>query len=175
MEIEIRPGAFSLVLAVSAILVLTLLGHQSSPRDEAGRPVLLLPDVRAVELYRRSAVRWASEWQAIGANLEQILTEDGQQLLTRSRQAQRAFDQAVALAQEVDGTEAPSALLGLQEQAVANSNAHIEASAAIARWLSAPSDENRAAAEAALANARATLTAFTASEWIVPATEIATP
>jgi hypothetical protein len=175
MEIEIRPGAFSMVLVVTAIVLLTLVGYQSSPIDEAGHPVLLLPDVRAVELYRRNAVRWASEWKAMSADLEQVFSDDDLQLLTRSRQAQRAFDRAVALAQEVDGTEAPSALLGLQEQATANSNTYIEASATLARWLSAPTDENRAAAEMALANARAVLAVLEANEWITPANEVGTP
>ncbi|MCC7358080.1 MAG: hypothetical protein IT317_01285 [Anaerolineales bacterium] len=175
MEIEIRPGTFTMVLAVSAIFLLTLLGYQSSPRDEAGRPVLLLPDVRAVELYRRSAVGWANEWKSMSADLEQILSDADVQLLTRSRQAQRVFDRAVALAQEVDGTEAPSALLGLHEQAASNSNAQIEASAAIARWLSAPTDENRAAADAALANANAALAVLEANDWIAPASEVNTP
>jgi hypothetical protein len=175
MEIEIRPRTFSMALIVSTVTVLTLLGYQASPRDEAGRPVLLLPDVRAVELYRRSAVRWANEWQAIGASLEQVVTEDDHQLLLRSREAQRAFDLAVALAQEVDGTEAPSALLGLHEQAVANGDAHIQAGAAVARWLSAPTDEHRAAAETALGNASAAQAAFASSEWIAPASEAGSP
>lgn len=175
MEIEIRPGTFALVLIVCTVTVLTLLGYHASPRDETGRPVLLLPDVRAVDLYRRNAVRWANEWQAIEDNLEQVLTEDGRQLLLRSRQAQRAFDQAVALAQEVDGTEAPSALLGLHEQAVANSDAHIQAGAAIARWLSAPTSENRVAAETALAGASASQATFASSEWIAPASQADTP
>ena len=175
MEIEIRPRTFSMALIVSTVAVLALLGYHASPRDEAGRPVLLLPDVRAVELYRRNAVRWANEWREIEAGLEQVLADDSQQLLSRSREAQRAFDQAVALAQEVDGTEAPSALLGLHEQAVANGDAHIQAGAAVARWLSAPTDEHRAAAQTALANASAAQAAFSASEWIALASEAGPP
>jgi hypothetical protein len=175
MEVEIRPRTFSLVLIVSTIAVLTLLGYQASPRDETGRPVLLLPDVRAVELYRRSAVRWTGQWQEIGASLAEVLTEDGQQLLPRSREAQRAFDRAVALALQVDGTEAPSALLGLHEQAMANSDAHIQASAAVARWLSAPTEENRVAAEAALEAADTAQAAFASNEWVAPTIATETP
>lgn len=175
MEVEIRPRTFSLVLIVGAVAVLTLLGYQASPRDETGRPVLLLPDVRAVELYRRSAVRWAGEWQEIEVSLAEVLTDDGQQLLRRSREAQRAFDRAVALALQVDGTEAPSALLGLQEQAMANGDAHIQASVAVARWLSAPTDENWVAAEAALEAARTAQAAFSINEWVAPTVATETP
>lgn len=175
MEIEIRPGAFSLALAVIAIALLALLGYRVSPRDEAGHPVLLLPDVREVERYRRGAVHWVNEWNAIAADLDQVLAVGDAPLLTRSRQAQRAFDRAMALAQEVDGTEAPSALLGLREQAALNSSAYVAATAAAARWLSAPTDENRATAEAVLIQAKAALAAMEANEWLAPADEAETP
>lgn len=169
MEIEIRPGAFSMVLAVSAIVVLAAVGYQASPRDAVGRPVLLLPDVRAVELYRRDVVHWVAEWQAIDEDLTQIMATTDTDLLSRSRKAQRAFDRAVVLAQDVDGTESPPALLGLQELSVANSNGYIEAGAAITRWLSAPSDENWIAAEEALSRASAALATLGGNEWIMPA------
>ena len=169
MEIEIRPGPFSLVLAVSALVILALVGYQASPRDAGGRPVLLLPDVRAVERYRREVVHWVTAWQAIDAALTQVLTTTDPDLLARSRQAQRAFDRAVLLAQAVDGTEAPPALLGLQELSVANGTGYLEAGAAMTRWLSVPSDENRMAAEEALGRASAALAALGMNAWISPA------
>ena len=158
-----------MVLAVSAVVVLAVVGYQASPRDAVGRPVLLLPDVRAVELYRRDVVHWVTEWQAIDENLTQVMANTDTDLLSRSRQAQRAFDRAVVLAQDVDGTEAPPALLGLQELSVANGNGYIDAGAAITRWLSVPSDENRVDAEEALGRASAVLAALGTNEWIMPA------
>jgi hypothetical protein len=133
--------------------------------------VLLLPDVRAVELYRRDAIGWTDEWRVISQDLEEVLANDDMSLLARSRQAQRAFDRAVALARDVDAAEAPPALLGLHELSVSTSGAYVEAGAAIARWLSAPSDENQVAAEEALANANAALSAIETNAWIGPLDE----
>jgi hypothetical protein len=171
MEIEVRPRVFTMALAVITVVCLTAIGYQASPRDETGRPILLLPDVRAVELYRRAATGWVEDWRALADELALVVAEDGVSLLTRSRQAQRVFDRAVALTREVDATEAPPALLGLQDLASRTSNNFVEASAAIARWLSAPSSENRTAAEEALGHARTALAELEANEWITPAVE----
>ena len=61
-ETEIRISEdklqkFGLILLGFAVLF-TIIGAFVSPLDEQGKPVLLLPEVKAVEDYRRSAQTW---------------------------------------------------------------------------------------------------------------------
>ena len=87
-------------------------------------------------------------------------------LLAVSRKAQRTLEQTVALAREVDAAESPASLLGLRELTSASSLAYVDAGVAVARWVSAPAVENRAAAQQTLADAGQRLTALEQNEWI---------
>ena len=174
MEIEIRrdwltilPRLASLAAVLMVLTLLTGLGYVASPRTADGRPVLLLPDVRAVEIYRRQAVTWLQAWQVLDMALGQSLSAaDTTGLLDRSRQAQSDFASAIDLARTVDGTEAPPALLGLHDQTAATAQAYVDATVALNRWLSAPSSDNRAAADQAYRAARDNLTQLAANAWL---------
>ncbi len=166
MEVQIRPRALLGTLSAIVVVALPILGSAVSPRDDEGRPVLLLPDVRAVELYRRQVMGWASNWAGVEETLNEVLSGDETQLLALSRKAQRAFEQSVALARDVDASESPPALIGLRDLTTQIAAEHVEASIAVARWLSAPSAENRAAAEEAVAVARNSLAALRSNEWV---------
>lgn len=167
MEIEIRRETIATIVISLLLLVFGLIGYAASPLDDAGRPVLLLPDVRAVEEYRRSVSGWAGRWRALDTALQEIVAGDANSdLLAVSRQAQRTFEQTVALAREVDAAESPASMLGLREQASASALAYVEASVDVARWVSAPLVENRDAAQQALAGAGQSLAALEQNEWI---------
>jgi hypothetical protein len=166
MEVEIRPGALLATLTIAVVMLLPVLGFAVSPRDADGRPVLLLPDVRAVELYRCQVTSWVSNWTGVDESLNEVLSGDVTQLLALSRRAQRAFEQSAALAQDVDASESPPALLGLRDLSIQVAADYVGASVAVARWLSAPSPENRVAAEEAVAAAGEGLAAVQANEWV---------
>jgi len=53
---EISIPIWLLIIPVTVILL--GIGWMASPRDENNRPLLLLPDVKAVEEYRRLANHW---------------------------------------------------------------------------------------------------------------------
>ena len=176
LEIEL-PGAWLRRLprmlgvagGVTLALLVFALGYGVSPRAADGRPLLLLPDVRAVEIYRRQAVAWRQAWQALDAEIGQTLrasAPDTAGLLDRSRQAQTDFGTAIELARAVDGTEAPPALLGLHEQTAGTAQAYVDATVALNRWLSAPTAENRAVADQACQRASDTLTQLAANAWL---------
>ena len=62
-EIEIseeRLQRIGLIL-LAAVILFTTIGAFTSPRDENGKPVLLLPEVKAFEDYRRSARSWLEQ------------------------------------------------------------------------------------------------------------------
>lgn len=167
MEIEVQREPF-FILAASILLVLFgAVGYFASPRAEDGRPVLLMPDVKAVEDYRRAASGWSASWRELDGQMHGVMdAESNSELLVMSRAAQRAFERAVELARSVDSTETPAPLIGLRDQAAAASLAYMDASVAVARWVSAPTPENRSTADSALAKAGAALAALEQNDWI---------
>lgn len=165
MEIVI-PRSVAAVLFVTALLAtLAGLGFSVSPRSEAGRPVLLVPAVRAVEHYRRLASNWVLEWRALNVQLDGVMNGEGG-LLYRSQSAERTFDHAIALARQVDAADTPASLIGLRDQLVATAQAFVQASLQSIRWVSAPSPESRAAADQAIARAERLLGTLESNEWI---------
>ncbi|MBM3272490.1 hypothetical protein FJY94_04410 [Candidatus Kaiserbacteria bacterium] len=165
MDIELPRGPSVFAAVVVLLVALIGLGIAVSPRGEHGRPVLLSPNVRAVEHYRRHALRWVGDWQALRNELHRVLEEEGE-LLAISTRAQRGFEQTIALAQEVEATEAPASLVGLHDQAAITSQAFVVASLAVARWVSAPTGENRQRALQTLTSADETLKSLEANEWL---------
>lgn len=166
MEVRIRPRALLGTLTVIVVVLLPILGAAVSPRDAVGLPMLLLPDVRAVEQYRRQARGWVGDWAGVAETLNEVLSGDETQLLGLSRKAQRAFELSVTVAREIDATEVPSALLGLRDLSTQVAADYVGASAAVARWLSAPSMENREAAEQAVLVAKDGFAALESNEWV---------
>lgn len=152
LEIEIRrdwlramPRLLAIVATLALLALFYGLGCVVSPRTADGRPVLLAPDVRAVEVYRRQAVEWRKAWRALDTDMQQILSASGElSLLAESGRAQDDFGTAINLARAVDGTDAPPALLGLHDQVALTAQAYVDASVALNRWLSAPTPDNRA-------------------------------
>ena len=165
MDIELPRGPSVSAGVVVLLVALIGMGVAVSPRDENGRPVLLSPNVRAVELYRRHALRWVGDWQVLSSELRRVLEEEGELLAINTR-VQRGFEQAIALAHDVETSEAPASLVGLHDQATATAQAFVEASLAVARWVSAPTDEHRQKAVQALASADETLKSLEANEWL---------
>ncbi len=70
------------------------------------------------------------------------------------------------MSQAVEETDSPSSLLGLQAQAKSAGSAYVDATVAIARWVSAPNVEHRAEARRALENAKHMLREIQENEWM---------
>ncbi len=133
MTIEVRRewawwSAISVLIAA-----LFLLGRHVSPRAEDGRPVLLLPAVRRVELYRVQAARWLDGWASLDAHLQTALTSADTRLLDQSQAAQRDLDTALRLSDVVAATEPPPALIGLHDQTRAAAETFVAATLALER------------------------------------------
>jgi len=166
-EILIPGGVIPTLLVVVLIAIWIPIGVSVSPYDTEGRPVLLSPDVRAVESYRRAAKGWVDEWAQIDSDMKNILdTTQSVDLLNISRRAQQTFDQSLALSRAVEETDSPSSLLGLQAQAKSAGSAYVDAAIAVARWVSAPSVDHRADARLALEKAALLLREIQGNEWM---------
>lgn len=167
MRVEIHKNALIRFIVLLALIGLAVIGYFVSPRDGQGHPVLLLPEVRAIEQYRRQAAGWVDGWKNLDGNLHAVLEAKDNNLLSLSHQVQSAFDEAITLAKNVDATESPSPLLGLHDLSMQTAIAYVDASIATARWLSAPSKKNRMDADQALMAAGEELSALHSNEWIV--------
>ena len=152
-----------------ALLALLGLGYFVSPRDQANRPILLLPDAKAVEDYRNSITDWHARMLILDAQITSVLSgQFGSDLFTKSREAQKAVDGAITLAQEVDRQSVPTAAIPAKALLAQSANAYLEASRAMLLWVSAPTDANLATAKQALDLAKQTVGELEKSEWIHP-------
>lgn len=161
-EIHLSLGWLLLPLA----LILTSVGAQASPRDGQGRPLLLLPDVKAVEDYRRSISATTAELRLLDGELAALLAGQTIDLFTQSRQAQAVFEHALRIAEKIDVQEAPPALGGLRDISAKTAAAYLEAARLALRWVSLPQEANHTAAESGLAQARQQLQTVEESKWL---------
>jgi hypothetical protein len=153
-------------LLIPLALFLTVVGALAAPRDAQGRPLLLLPDVKAVEDYRRSTSASTAGLQLLDGEIAALLAGKNPDLFTQSRQAQAAFEHALRIAQEIDVQAAPPALDGLRGAAAAAASAYLEAARLALRWVSLPQATNHTAAENGLALARQQLKTLEESKWL---------
>lgn len=153
-------------LLLPLVLFLTVVGALASPRDAQGRPLLLLPDVKAVEDYRQSMSSATVGMQLLDGEIVALLAGQNPDLFTQSRQAQAAFEHALRIGQEIDMQAAPPALDGLQGAAASTASAYLDAARLALRWVSLPQEANRTAAENGLAQARQQLKTLEKSKWL---------
>ena len=153
-------------LVVLALLVLFAIGGIASPRNEDGRPLLLLPDVKSVEDYRRLAREADKELRLVDGKVTATLSGNVDDLFGQTRRAQEAFEQILRISEELDRQDAPPALVGLKEDLNQTAMQYLEVARMTLRWLSIPNQVNNEQAQAKLAEARAKLTELEKSQWL---------
>jgi hypothetical protein len=168
-EIEIseerlqRIGLIILALAV----IFAVIGGFTSPLDENGKPVLLLPEVKAFEDYRRSGRDWLEQMVVLDTEIDGVLAGDvSGDLFTQSRQAQQMLQHAVSLAKDIDQAVVPAAAAGIHEQLYSASMAYLEVSRQTMRWVSAPEDAQKEQIITKLDQARKARNALEDNPWL---------
>jgi hypothetical protein len=152
--------------AVIAVLFI-IIGFFVSPVDDLGKPILLLPDVKAVKDYRQTGISWVVEMKGLDGEIASILDETNTgDLFSRSRAAQTALQHAVSLAQEIDQSEVPAVGVGIHEQFIDASIGYLEAARYAMQWISTPQDDIRANALLSLEQARGILAELEQNQWI---------
>jgi hypothetical protein len=163
---EEKMQKFGLILMGIAVLF-TIIGGFVSPIDDQGKPVLLLPEVKAVEDYRRSAQFWITEMSILDGEIAHVIAADQQgDLFTQSRSAQQTLQHAVELAQQVDRTRVPPIGMGLHEQMLSTTLTYLEAARSALQWVSAPEKKNQDSATIKLEEARKRKTELEANQWL---------
>jgi|APHig6443717497_1056834.scaffolds.fasta_scaffold233875_1 hypothetical protein len=151
------------------VLALLGLGLFVSPRDQQNRPILLLPDAKAVEDYRNSISGWHERMQTLDSEITTILSgKFGSDLFSKSREAQKVMDSTIQLAQEIDRQDVPTAAIPAKSLLAQSASAYLNASRAMLQWVTASNEENLVEAQNTLEQARQTLKQLEQSEWINP-------
>jgi hypothetical protein len=153
-------------LLIPLALFLTAVGVLASPRDAQGRPLLLLPDVKAVEDYRRSINNSTAGLRLLDGEIAALLAGQNPDLFTQSRQAQSTIEHALHIAQDIDLKAAPPALDDLRRAAASTASAYLEASRLALRWVSLPQESYHSVAENGLGQARQQLKTLEESKWL---------
>ena len=153
-------------LVVLALLALLAIGGIASPRNEDGRPLLLLPDMKSVEDYRRLAREADKQLLLVDGKIAATLGGNVDDLFGQTRRAQEAFEQILRISEDLDREDAPPALVGLKEDLNQTAMSYLEVARLTLRWLSIPNQANSEQAQAKLAEARARLTEMEKSQWL---------
>lgn len=149
------------------VVVMFVIGLLISPLDKSNRPILMLPDIKAVEDYRQSISTWHSQMLSLDADIASVLSgKFGSDLFEKSREAQKIMDKAISIARDVDSQSAPTAAYPAKSLLVKSTGAYLEASRAMLQWVTTPTSDNLALAQNALQVARQTLDHLEQSEWI---------
>jgi hypothetical protein len=158
----IHPG----LLPVAAGIALLVLGAAASPRDGRGRPVLLLPDVRAVQAYQATARRTLADLHAVDADLAALLRDQPEDVFERSRQAQRVVTSVVEISQSLDRHIAPAAMALVGDQLGQAGLLYLEAARSAMAAVAMPVEENFLGAREALNAARSGLADLEGTQWL---------
>jgi hypothetical protein len=151
------------------LLALFGLGWFISPRDPSNRPILLLPDAKAVEDYRVSTASWHNRMKTLDSQIATLLSgKFGDDLFSKSREAQKVMDAAIQLAKEIDRQEAPTAATPAKSLLIQAASDYLDATQAMVQWVTAPNEDNLSKSQQALAQARESLEELEQSEWISP-------
>jgi hypothetical protein len=162
---ELLQRAGLILLAI--LLVFTVIGAFTSPLDENGKPVLLLPEVKAFEDYRLSGNLWINQMTDLDAQISGVLAnEHAGDLFTQSRQAQQMLQNAVSLAKEIDQVDAPIAAAGIQEQFYATVMVYLETARLTMRWVTAPEEDLKQEIEQKLGQARSRRATLEKNQWL---------
>jgi hypothetical protein len=157
-------------LVVGSLVGLYGLGRAVTPRDSLGQPLVLSPSLRETERYRSRARGWVEQMVEVDDRLTALLAEEeaaGQaELYAQSQEIQDVGETAAGLAREAGEAGVPVALVGLRDRACAAADVYLEAALQTAHWLSAPSEEGRRRALAALRTARALRVEIEQSRWL---------
>ena len=164
---EEKLQRFSWILPGLA-LIFTIIGAFVSPVDDLGNPILLLPEVKALENYRKSAQTWISELTTLDSEIARIIAADQQgDLFSQSSSAQQTLQHAVELVQQVDRTRVPPIGTGMHEQILSTTLSYLEAARSALQWVSAPEQENQDQAIQLLEDAQQMKSELEKNKWLI--------
>ena len=168
-EIEISEQQLQRIafILLALAVIFAGIGGFTSPLDENGKPVLLLPEVKAFEDYRKSGRDWLDQMLVLDSEISGVLSgENSGDLFTQSRLAQQMLQRAVNLAKEIDQVNVPAAAAGIHDQLYATSMAYLEAARLTMRWIGAPEETTKQQIGVKLEQARSGRNLLKENQWL---------
>ena len=157
------------VWMVGVALAILFLGIGISPSGGDGHPLLLSPDVKAVEDYRRSLVTWHAKLAELDGRIARVLSNDyGSDLFSQSSDGQKALNETLQVLNEIDQTATIPAAVPARELALNVANTTLIAAQSALIWVSAPTPTNLSSAQQALDTAHTNMSILEASQWMTP-------
>jgi hypothetical protein len=147
LELEVSRSFLRNVFLGASLIGLTILGYFSSPQSGDHRPMLLTPGLARVVQYQRSAKDWILQIEKVDVELAAVQGQNSADLFSQDRQISQVYGRLVALREEMDGTDAPPTLGNLHAILMDVVAGYLDATEWTAKWVSEPTDENRARAD----------------------------
>ena len=157
-----RAGILMLVLTI----IFSAIGYFASPHDETGKPILLLPEVKQIESFRRSSLQWIEDFHALDSQITTVAANQKEDLFSQSSEAQSTLQLAVKLAQEIDRTSYPPSAVSLHESLASTSLSYLEAARSMMIWVGAPEEPKKVQMNENLSLARKSLETLEKSKWL---------
>ena len=155
------------VWVIASLVVVLVLGIGISPMDREGHPLLLSPDVKAVEDYRRSLVAWHTKLVELDGRIARVLSNDyGGDLFSQSSDGQKALNETLQILQEIDQTATGPAAVPARDLALKAASTMLGDAQSSLIWVSAPTPANLSSAQQALENAHTNMSILEASQWM---------
>lgn len=156
----------TLIIIALLVIAFGVIGWQTTPKDEKGQPLLLLPDVKKVEDYRQKAEKWVEELKTLDGKLAVLMSGNSNSLFSQSKNSQDLFAAYVKVAQDIQNTEAPASLTGLKDELLNTAYAYLNAGQASLKWVSNPSNDNFDATQERIETAQDLLSKLETNTWI---------
>jgi hypothetical protein len=155
------------VILLAMVILFAAIGALTSPRDENGKPVLLLPEVKAFEDYRHSAQSWLEQMTLLDTEIAEVLGDQAAgDLFTRSQQAQQMLQRAVNLAKDIDQAKVPAAAAGIHDKLSETGMSYLDAARLTMRWVGAPEEAARAVVDEKLEQSRNGRNTLQENQWL---------
>ena len=157
------------VWMVGVTLAILFLGIGVSPRGSDGHPLLLSPDVKALNDYRSSLSAWHDRLIDLNGRIARLLSNNyGGDLFSQSSDGQKVLNDTIQILEEIDQTSTTAASVPARDLALNAASATLSAAQLLLLWISAPTSSNLDTARQALDAARNSLTTLEASQWMTP-------
>lgn len=166
MAYKVSKNELVLIGIIILGAIFGIVGWTTTPTDDRGQPLLLLPDVKKVEDYRKKAKNWVEELTLLDGRLAVLMGGNSNDLYSQSKSSQNLFNDYVNIVKEIENTESPAALTGLKNMLDETASSYLNACQSALIWVSNATDENHAATENLINDAQNNLNQLENSTWM---------
>jgi hypothetical protein len=166
MGYKINKSELTLIIVLILLIAFGIVGWTMTPTDDRGQPLLLLPDVKKVEDYRKDAKNWTEELTLLDGRLAVLMSDNSNDLYSQSKDSQDLFNDYINIVKDIENTEAPAALTGLKNMLDDTASSYLNACQSALIWVSNSTDENHVATENLVAEAQNKLNELEKSTWM---------